>query len=198
MLGMKLFLPEGTDEEITRKIRKLGAENAVMERIFQVHGVPDDQYQSIYHRPVSKRPMLGKLQEIFVLLSTRLGNDVGPLKGSDLFNLITRMLDPNPKNRLRADECLSHPFLLKMNEKYEERLEKQEQMKKNGLVQPKDDNGMRQRNEKDKEVLLKELAQPQNRRIFIDELMQADEMKDDEMKEGKDQEMIEEFSQIAT
>ena len=85
-------------------------------------------------------------------------------------------------------------------------------MKKAGSVQPKDDAGMRQRNERDKEVLLNELAPPQNRRIFIDEPIQDEEMNEEEKdqgmkKGGKDLEMKEEakhqemppkFSQIAT
>ncbi|CAJ0956997.1 unnamed protein product, partial [Mesorhabditis belari] len=122
MLGMKLFMPTGTDDEITKKIRKRGAENAVKDRIFTVLGVPEDQYQSIFGRPIQERPHAGEFDKIWEeKIEPRLDRDIGPLRREDFKDLIKKMLDPNLQQRLRADECLLHPFLRILNEKYDQR-----------------------------------------------------------------------------
>ncbi|CAJ0957104.1 unnamed protein product, partial [Mesorhabditis belari] len=165
MLGIKLFMPTGTDEEITKKIRKRGAENAVKDRIFAVLGVPEDQYQSIFGRPIQEKPHDGEFDKIWEeKIEPRLDRDIGPLRREDFKDLIKKMLHPNPQQRLRADECLLHPFLRILNEKYDQRASSLGTGK-----QPKDDQQMKARNAQDRDVLLKELSDPRNQRINTDE-----------------------------
>ncbi|CAJ0951626.1 unnamed protein product, partial [Mesorhabditis belari] len=165
MLGIKLFMPTEDDEEITKKNGKPGMENAVKDRIFTVLGVPEDQYQSIFGRPIEEKPHAGELDKIWEeKIEPRLDRDIGPLRRDDFKDLIKKMLHPNQQQRLRADECLLHPFLRILNEKYDQRASSLGTGK-----QPKDDQQMKSRNAQNREVLLKEMADPRNQRLFTDE-----------------------------
>ncbi|CAJ0916150.1 unnamed protein product, partial [Mesorhabditis belari] len=164
MLGLQLFMPTGSDEEITKKIRKRGMENAVKDRIFTVLGVPEDQYQSIFGRPIQEKPHAGEFDKIWEeKIEPRLDRDIGPLRREDFKDLIKKMLHPNLQQRLWADECLLHPFLRILNVKYQ-----RASLLGTGK-QPKDDQQMRARIAQDRDALLKELSDPRNQRIYTDE-----------------------------
>ncbi|CAJ0957094.1 unnamed protein product, partial [Mesorhabditis belari] len=51
-------------------------------------------------------------------IEPRLDRDIGPLRREDFKDLIKKMLHPNLQQRLRADECLLHPFLRNLSEKF--------------------------------------------------------------------------------
>ncbi|CAJ0957182.1 unnamed protein product, partial [Mesorhabditis belari] len=134
MLGMKLFMPTENDQEIERKIRERGAENVVKDRIFEVLGVPNDQYRSIFGGSVDEEPSPNRLNHF--LPSHRIGEDVEPLKVVDFLDLISRMLDPNPVTRAKANDCLEHRFLsaLPINKPYvEEENKKDREALLNGM-----------------------------------------------------------------
>ncbi|CAJ0934612.1 unnamed protein product, partial [Mesorhabditis belari] len=148
MFDLKLFMPTGDDKTIEMKIRKRGAENVVKDQIFQVLGVPPDQYKSAFDRPVPESPCEEKLTSILEdYCKTKNLNTVGPLTGEDFRDLIKMMLEPDMMKRPTADDCLKHGFLRILNIKYQQR---------SLNSQPRSDEDMRKRNDKDRTVLEKE------------------------------------------
>ncbi|CAJ0917152.1 unnamed protein product, partial [Mesorhabditis belari] len=148
MFDLKLFMPTGDDKTIEMKIRKRGAENVVKDQIFQVLGVPLDQYKSAFDRPVPESPCEEKLTSILEdYCKTKNLNTVGPLTGEDFRDLIKMMLEPDMMKRPTADDCLKHGFLRILNIKYQQR---------SLNSQPRSDEDMRKRNDKDRTVLEKE------------------------------------------
>ncbi|CAJ0586359.1 unnamed protein product, partial [Mesorhabditis spiculigera] len=121
MLGKKLFLPSSIpNPEGVEKDKLFSAyEAAMLQRVLDVLGVPEDRYEEVFGNHLARmdeRP--SKLREELQGPLGLLGPEMNALRTADLENLLYKIFTVNPQRRPTATNCLRHPYLVKMHEKY--------------------------------------------------------------------------------
>ncbi|CAJ0560055.1 unnamed protein product, partial [Mesorhabditis spiculigera] len=121
MLGKKLFLPSSIpNAEGVEKDKLFSAyEAAMLQRVLDVLGVPEDRYEEVFGNHLARideRP--SKLREELQGPLGLLGPEMNALRTADLENLLYKIFTVNPQRRPTATNCLRHPYLVKMHEKY--------------------------------------------------------------------------------
>ncbi|CAJ0917596.1 unnamed protein product, partial [Mesorhabditis belari] len=143
--------------------KKFGSTRIVLNRILDILGVPDDYYYSIFGKELRcvKRPnkLTEELERLCKKSSLQYVNvvDVGLLDVEDFCDLLQKMLNPDQKVRPSAEECLEHPFLQGLNKRLQTHALNR---------QPVTDEEMKDRNQKHKELLNKQLLSGYTRLSF--------------------------------
>ncbi|CAJ0571429.1 unnamed protein product, partial [Mesorhabditis spiculigera] len=121
MLGNKLFLPRNYKQSPAfnqEQLREQG-QVSVLLQILTILGLPEHRYVETFHNHFLKTAACpSQLAYALVEPLNRLGPDSSALTKSDLQELLCKILIFDPRRRPTPAECLRHPYLSRMHDKY--------------------------------------------------------------------------------